>query len=218
MDRYASLSSTFYAAAVRMRADVGSYKMRSVANFRRQLIDDIGWAHVRRRVELVLAAKSGVAASSLHAYPERSEIVTCHRPANKRGDVCFWSAPADPLRRTVTAMRNGGLVAIASDAACAQHLSSHRPKIPLFSENLLICAMHQAGVNRSGLFDSWELGGPECTRQGVPLRYRWLGLAASEARAVCWRRNVTGRGVGGRLLGAVPIRGTGTRFDEPHSV
>ena len=184
MMRHASLTgqtaSQLYSAAVRIRADVGSRKMRGRPDFRSQFLDDVGWAHVRRRAGLALAGEL-----SSH---EVMEIVTCHRPYEKRIDFCFWSAPVTALQQSLAALRSDVIDRLISGdrrGECQEHLRSNR--LPPMTENVLFCAMSSHGVRQSPLWDSWALGGPACTARGC----RGLRRCTPLETARCARSNVT---------------------------
>jgi hypothetical protein len=83
-----------YHAVVRMRADIGVLSEASrVCCFPTQY----SWSTLAQRAKAVARGTLDVARSN--------EMVTCHHPRNKRTDFCQWSAPPDPLRRTLEELR-----------------------------------------------------------------------------------------------------------------
>ena len=163
MTRHAAAMGHTYDAVVRLRADVGCRKMRGRPEFREQFIDTDGWQRVRKKA-------AAVHNNSAELAPHlRSQIELCDRPRKKRIDFCFWSAPPEPLLRTVESLRGdeldrlarnvstnmsspdwlvhlpvGGLAPASSLPDSARYLD--RRHMPLFVENLLFCAARARGV------------------------------------------------------------------------
>ena len=76
MRQRAEMTGQSYAAAVRIRADVGSRKMQGRSDFRQQFLDATGWAHVRHRAQLASMGEL--------SDPEAHALVICQRPYEKR--------------------------------------------------------------------------------------------------------------------------------------
>lgn len=143
-----------YAAAVRMRLDLGTARIASRSEWRNQFLNATGWAHVVRRAN---ASASGALPPALAA-----ELVQCRHPTSKRTDFCFWSAPPRTLLKTLRRLEHEGFDELAyGRSGCRRYLRASR--FPRHSENLLLCAMRAEGVSMSRLIDERStIGENEC--------------------------------------------------------
>lgn len=148
-----------YDAAVRMRADLGDNRLG--AKHRGKFLTEAGWKVVSRRAALHARGQLGALRSS--------ELVTCDRPRTHAMDFCLWSAPPAPLLRTAEALAGASFDAIVHGGggeSCAAYLNrtstpwlngssdAHGAAgVPLYSENILFCAMRAVGVRPSPLAD-----------------------------------------------------------------
>ena len=151
MNAHAGISGHVYHAAVRIRADMG---ISSPQVNEACWLDQNGWRAMARRAQAV--------AQDVLDEHKANELVTCHRPKGKRMDFCQWSAPPAPLIRTLEAIRGSRLWHVVYNQSCAEYL--HSIGFHAVSENILLCAMHQAGVTNSTLVDA---RGPEAWQQIV---------------------------------------------------
>ena len=119
------------------------------------------------------------------------ELVNCQTPRMKRLDFCFWSAPATPLLDVLQELREELSGDAAREERCRAYLngtafrtvSGGRVTLTaadIYSEHVLLCAMHAARVAQSKLR---TLGGlanasqaPPRTPPCVPLRTATPGL------------------------------------------
>ena len=159
MARHTSVSGVEYHAAVRLRADLGDRRWAGKAGV---FIEPAGWRTVRRRADALVQGKLSTEG--------HIEIVTCGHPRVKHTDFCQWSVPPNPMRRMVETLNGPSFDDVVyGGEGCASFLSNasfppaqapsplfpngRTSKIPLFSENVLFCAMRAAGVKPSGIDD-----------------------------------------------------------------
>ena len=162
VSRHAAAMNHTYAAIVRMRADVGSRKMRGKPEFHEQFLNANGWRRVGARA-------AEVEQHSTLATSYDKELVLCDRPRLKRTDFCFWSSPAAPVLRVVESFRGHAFTRLARarnesargrPVACLDYLE--RNHAPPYSENLLLCALHEHNLALHGM--EWLLA--ELARYG----------------------------------------------------
>ena len=132
MTRYAKTMGREYAAAVRMRADYGGMRR---SEFREQFLTSDGWMRIRQRADDACLRRAKRTANRLEL---------CDKPRSRRVDFCFWSSPVGPLIRAVEALEDELSGNATSEARCQSYLNALR--VAVFSENILFCAMHRAGV------------------------------------------------------------------------
>uniref|UniRef100_A0A7S3ESW4 Uncharacterized protein n=1 Tax=Haptolina ericina TaxID=156174 RepID=A0A7S3ESW4_9EUKA len=145
MQQHTAAMGVEYAAAVRMRADLGDKFMRLRRDFSSQFLNHYGWNHIH--------AASALLSKDLRRQLDK--LVICARPRLQRMDFCFWSAPPRALQVTIGTFENG-LDAQLFGAPCRSLLAERQ--IPLYTENVLLCAMWARNVTVSEMWDSTRSG------------------------------------------------------------
>ena len=139
-----------YAAAIRMRADVGSENIDLRGGFREQFLNNATWPIVGHIAGLSAVPSEHFAGK----HSRRREVVSCDFPRLKRIDFCALSVPAAPLLDTLSALTrllsgNGEV-----EQRCHDFLNSSLHEVPtfcgrvrrdqhIFSESVLFCAMQR---------------------------------------------------------------------------
>jgi len=161
MQRHAHLKGGLYSAAVRLRADVGSSRFASLtkkSEYRRNIISSTGWGHVAARARRLLPSR---------------EVNQCGHPNFKHLDWCFWSAPAAAMVALGSALHAawaGGGGAFAE--RCRNRILAS--KVAAFSENTLLCAMREANVTLSRMWDFLPEGQALCScNVNAPVDSMW---------------------------------------------
>ena len=144
MSRHEEQTGVEYSAAVRIRLDLGSYRWFKKGYDKPLFLSPNGWGNVRHAADQHQRGK----------VKSRGGVSTCTACRLKSTDFCLWSAPAAALRDMLEELRGnrfdrlvvggGGLL------PCQQRLrnltTTCRFHPVAFSENVLFCAMHAAGL------------------------------------------------------------------------
>jgi len=162
--RHATAMGHIYDASVRIRADVGAMP----ASWRMQLLNDrFAWLDVKRAADAEYSRRSRVPELGIDGTASQRQrcghLYVCDRPRHprlKRGEICLWSAPAWPLWRSLEALATYELTGEpARETTCRDWLNSSVwgkhlrqyggsvQRIPLHTENLLLCAMRHVGAS-----------------------------------------------------------------------
>ena len=203
--RHAAAMGHQYAAAVRMRADVGATNIDLRSDFRPQFLSNRSWRSVR--VHAMLAAANGHTNDhddGSHGSAPRM-LMNCQRPRMKRMDFCFWSAPAAPLLDVMGALRVELSGDESREQACRAYLNHNFTTSymcqyglgtmfhSLFSEHILFCAMHAARVASSSLVHEFGENDYYLTRQTWQPKGRDADSHADKCRP-SWVLNATANG------------------------
>lgn len=164
--RHAEAMNRSYAAAVRMRADIGSSNIAARGAFSSQFLNNRSWASVRWHANATLRRRGARAPGARSGLQLFSCDRVGRRPSlrQKRVDFCFWSAPAAPVLDVLQALRAELSGDEAREAACRAYLSTGnltggltQPITPdsVFSEHVLFCAMRRAAEVRDASVAPW---------------------------------------------------------------
>ena len=177
--RHAAAMGHVYAAAVRMRADIGSPNIDLRSEFRIQFLTNESWRSVRSHALVASldmhrggeqgetsGAEQGTLGSIGNPRLEGRTLMNCRQPRLKRIDFCSWSAPAGPLLDTLAALQLELSGDRHRESRCRAYLQyglqtefmchaglteSGLEHEGVFSEHVLFCAMRAANVTPSSL-------------------------------------------------------------------
>lgn len=180
--RHSHTMNHTYVTAVRMRAEVGSANIDLRGAFKDQFLTNRSWLALGRYA---------VNYSQPLANPFHRQVMTCDIPRIKRIDFCSWSIPADPLLDTLQALKAHLAGNPKVEDACRLYLTE-RFQAPficgsglgrsVFSESVLFCAMHAAGVNASSWLTKHDLGSRRCYSHR-PQEHKAMHEASHKAQA-----------------------------------
>ena len=156
MSRHAVTTGIEYHAVARMRADIGDASWRETRP--EWFLNEAGWRTIRRRADLLFHNSLPTAKSN--------ELVMCGHPRYKQTDFCNWSVPPAPMMRAVAKLNGASFdQTVYGGEGCEAYLtknftdaSGRAIRVPAVSENILYCAMREAGVTPSLLIDMFPCG------------------------------------------------------------
>jgi hypothetical protein len=167
MTRHSILARRDYTAAVRLRADVGSRKIRNRGVFREQFLNHEGWRIVRKAADTLERSKTR---RGLHPRKNEAkekgrrrdnELFFCgNSPRKQRVDFCTWSVPPKALVQAVEALRDERYDTLAANDSCRNTLLDTL-RAPIVPENMFLCAMHAQGLSAGWAWHVNSTGGPQ---------------------------------------------------------
>jgi hypothetical protein len=151
MTRHSILARREYTAIVRLRADIGSRKMRNRKRFRDQFLNHEEWRQVRKAAGMHERHRGGLLSRKDAAKERRLDrehkLYFCgDSPRKQRVDFCAWSVPPTALVQAVDALRGERYDALTSNASLCNDVLMHKLEAPVMPENVFLCAMHTRGV------------------------------------------------------------------------
>lgn len=170
--RHAATMNRTYAAAVRMRADVGADTVDGRPFWRDQMLNNRSWRTVRRYA----THHEDASTNRVHR-----QLMTCDIPRVNRMDFCSWSVPAAPLLDTLHALTAELAGDPTTEGACHAYLnrSFRAPFVcgaglgnVVYSESVLFCAMRRAGVVASGLATNNDFTSHRCVWHRARAEYQ----------------------------------------------